>query len=202
VAFIAGVSDTTNEARRKNLALLNGVLFVLGFTTVFILLGLSTTAAGGLLRDNGDWLARIGGTLVIVFGLHLLGILRIPFLNREFRALSYATGKPLGFATTYVVGGAFAAGWSPCIGPVLAAILTLSATQASLSQSAVLLGAYSAGLAIPFLLATAALDRFLTASTRARKWMPWVDRIAGVMLLALGALLITGAMTRMSAWFA
>ena len=202
VAFIAGVSDTSNESRRKNLALLNGVLFVLGFTTVFILLGLSTTAAGGLLRDNGEWLARIGGAMVIIFGCHLLGLFRIPFLNREFRALTYATGKPVGFATTYVVGGAFAAGWTPCIGPVLATILTLSATQASLGESAILLGAYSLGLAIPFLLATVALDQFLSVSKRARKWMPWVDRIAGAMLLALGALLITGAMTRLSAWFA
>lgn len=202
VAFITGVSDTTNESRRKNLALLNGVLFVLGFTTVFVALGLSTTAAGGLLRDHSDWIARIGGAMVIILGLHLLGLLRIPVLDREIRALGYATGKPLGFATTYVVGGAFGAGWTPCIGPVLAAILTLAATQDSLLHSVVLLGTYSLGLAVPFLFATAMLDRFLAASKRARKWMGWVDRIAGVMLLGLGLLLITGAMTRLSAWFA
>lgn len=204
VAFVTGVSGEQAQATGKHLALFNGLLFVLGFSTIFLLLGASASAVGGALRDNSLWLARIGGALMLFFGLYLLGLLKVPGLSREARLLHRATAakQRLGHASSYVVGAAFGAGWTPCIGPVLAGILTLAATQNSVTAGMGLLGAYSLGLAVPFLLATVFLDRFILTSRRMRSMMPWVNRISGALLMGLGLLLVTGAMAELSNWFA
>lgn len=204
VAFVTGVSGEEARTTGKHLAFFNGLLFVLGFSSIFLLLGASASAAGGLLRDNGPWIARIGGALTLLFGLYLVGLLKIPALNKEVRLLHRATATKhrLSHASSYVVGAAFGAGWTPCIGPVLAAILTLAATQNSTTGAMGLLGAYSLGLAIPFLFATVALDRFILTSRKFKAMMPWVNRVSGVMLILIGLLLISGAMTRMAQWFA
>jgi cytochrome c-type biogenesis protein len=181
----------------------NGALFVAGFTTVLLLLGASAAAAGAFLRDHSTTLARVGGVLVLLMGLHLLGLARVPGLDRDTRALArMARHRRASMAGSYVVGAAFGAGWTPCIGPVLAGILTLAATRESFWDGMGLFAAYSLGLAVPFLLATLALDRFLTAQRGLRRVMPVVDRTSGVLLVLLGVVLVSGAMTQLSGWFA
>jgi cytochrome c-type biogenesis protein len=146
------------------------------------------------------WLERIGGGLLILFGLVLTGALRLPGSQRDWRM--HLSDKPAGYAGTVFVGVAFGAGWTPCIGPVLGGILTLAAATSSVAQGTALLAVYSAGLAIPFLLATVALDRFLAAFARFRGLLPWVNRVAGALLILVGILLMTGRFTVLSAQFA
>ena len=187
-----------DERRRRMLS--HGLLFVAGFSAVFILLGASATLLGTFFFRNAVWIERIGGVLVIVFGLYLLGVPGLPGAQREWRM--QLGNKPAGYAGTVLVGVAVGAGWTPCIGPVLGGILTLAGTRESVGQGILLLSIYSLGLAIPFLLATLALDRFLAASARFRRWLPWVSRISGVLLIAVGLLLLTGSFTALSALFA
>jgi cytochrome c-type biogenesis protein len=188
------------DQRTRRRALLGGCLFVVGFSSVFVALGASATLAGSALQEASGWIARVGGVLVILFGLHLLGILRIPLLNREARAFAAVAGRGGGAATAVLGGVTFAAGWTPCIGPILGAILTVAATRDSVYQGVGLLAMYSAGLAIPFLAASLALDRFLGFSHRFRRWLPWVERISGTLLLALGLLLVTGSFRLLAGW--
>ena len=206
VALITGVSGRTATTGKldegvSRLALVNGLLFVAGFTSVFMMLGASATAVGSLFGQYGDWISRIGGVIVLVLGLHVLGLLRVPGLDRDTRLLGKLSGgRRLGRAGTFLVGMAFGAGWTPCIGPVLAGILALAATTGSLSEGMALLAVYSAGLAVPFMLATLALGRFLTASRRFRRAMPWVERASGALLVVVALLLLTGSLEMLSGW--
>ncbi|HXE84417.1 MAG TPA: cytochrome c biogenesis protein CcdA, partial [Gemmatimonadales bacterium] len=158
VGFITGM--TVEEAeRRRWTALLHGLWFVGGFTLVFVLLGAAASAVGSLLREYQVWMGRIGGVLLILFGLYLLGVLRPAFLMREWRV--QLSRKPLGYFGSGVVGFTFGAAWTPCIGPILGGILTIAATQAGLARGMTLLTIYALGLAVPFLITALALDRFL-----------------------------------------
>lgn len=198
-----GVDDLTRRqagaggGRSRWLALRNGLVFVAGFSAVFILLGASASAAGGLLQEYRIWLARLGGLLLLVFGLHMLGVFRIGALDRIAR-IDVGPARSFGPFSLFAIGVAFGAGWTPCIGPVLASILTLAAVTASLGQGMALLTVYSAGLAIPFLLATVMLDRFMARRSRFGAWMPWVERISAVLILAIGVLMVTGLFERLS----
>lgn len=201
-SFITGMSldeltsrDTSRTGVRRAV-LVHGGLFILGFSAVFIALGASATFVGAAFQYYSGWIEKIGGAILVVFGLYLLGVIRLPGASREWRV--HLADKPLGYAGTVVVGIAFGAGWTPCIGPVLGGILTLAATSASLGEGIGLLAVYSAGLAIPFMLATLALDRFLDASRGFRRWLPWVERASGVLLLLVGVLLLTGSFTVLS----
>lgn len=197
VGFITGM--TVEEAeRRRWTALLHGLWFVGGFTLVFVLLGAAASAVGSLLREYQMWMGRIGGVLLIVFGLYLLGVLRPAFLMREWRV--QLARKPLGYFGSGVVGFTFGAAWTPCIGPILGGILTLAATQAGLAKGMTLLTVYALGLAVPFLLTALALDRFLIWFQRFRPYIVWVDRVAGVMLILLGILLITDSFTLLAGY--
>jgi cytochrome c-type biogenesis protein len=142
------------------------------------------------------WIARVGGGLVILFGLYLLGVFNIGAVARERRY--HITDKPLGYLGTVVVGIAFGAGWTPCIGPILGAILTYTATQADLQRGLVLLFAYSMGLALPFLLAAVAIERFITVFQRFRSRMVWVNRVAGLLLVVVGVLMMTNYLAILS----
>ena len=199
-----GLDELTDRSGRtphdRARLFLHGALFVLGFSAVFIALGASATALGAAFQRSSVWLERVGGGLLIVFGLVLVGLLRLPGAQRDWRV--HLSDKPAGYAGTVVVGVAFGAGWTPCIGPVLGGILTLAAATSSVAQGTALLAVYSAGLAIPFLLATVALDRFLGAFARFRHLLPWVNRAAGAMLILVGVLLMTGRFTVLSAQFA
>lgn len=202
-SFITGMSldeltgeDRTRRAGRNRTVLVHGTLFVLGFTLVFLVLGASATLVGSLFVYYRGWIERIGGALLVVFGLYLLGVLRLPGAQREWRI--QLADKPVGYAGTLFVGVAFGAGWSPCIGPVLGGIMTLAATRDSVVQGVQLLGAYSVGLAVPFLAATLALDRFLVNFRHVRRWLPWVNRVSGALLILVGILLLTGSFTVLS----
>ncbi len=199
--FITGMSlDELRDAetgRTRRAVLVHGVLFVLGFTLVFMILGASATFLGSLLAYASRWVERAGGVLLILFGLYLLGALRLPGAGREWRM--HLADKPVGYLGTLLVGVTFGAGWTPCIGPVLGGILTLAATRGSMTQGMGLLAVYSAGLAIPFLLSTVLIERFLTGFKRVRHWLPWINRTSGALLLILGVLMFTGSFSTLSA---
>ncbi|HEX9611152.1 MAG TPA: cytochrome c biogenesis protein CcdA [Gemmatimonadales bacterium] len=197
VGFLTGMSADELEHRRGT-ALVHGLWFVAGFSLVFVLLGAAASAVGSLLREHQLWLGRVGGILVILFGLYLIGALRPAFLMRERRIqLSH---KPLGYFGSAIVGITFGAAWTPCIGPILGAIFTLAATQAGLGAGMALLGVYALGLAIPFLVTALALDRFLGWFQRFRPYLVWVDRTAGALLILLGILLVTDRFTLLAGY--
>ena len=197
LGFITGLTADEMTQRRR-LALIHAGLFVLGFSLIFILLGASATALGAALRYYKDWLQRIGGVLIVLFGLYCLGVLRLGFLGRERRV--HLEQKPVGYLGSMLVGIAFGAGWSPCIGPILGGILSLAATEADLTKGTALLVAYSAGLAVPFLLAAWAVDTFLVWFQRFRRRLHLVQRASGALLVAVGLLIATGQFTRLAGW--
>ncbi len=197
VSFITGLS-LDDVGSRRWVALSHAGMFVLGFTAIFVLLGASATAVGTLLNYHRVWLERLGGLLIIVFGLYLLGALRWGPLSRERRV--HLQDKPLGYLGSALVGLAFGAGWSPCIGPILGAVLTYTSATATLGQGIVLLLVYSLGLGVPFLLAALAIDRFLAWFQRYRRLIPVVTRVAGAMLVLVGILLASGYYTAMAGW--
>jgi cytochrome c-type biogenesis protein len=197
VGFLTGMTLDETTARRR-LALTHALLFVGGFSLVFILLGASATALGGALKHYQVWLQRAGGVLIILFGLVCLGVFRFSWMEQERRL--HLQNKPVGFLGSALVGMAFAFGWTPCIGPVLGAILGLAATSTEVSRGMLLLGVYSAGLAVPFLLAAYALEAFLEWFQRFRRYLPWVMRASGVLLILVGVLLVSGEFTRLAAW--
>jgi cytochrome c-type biogenesis protein len=208
----AGEADEPEAAGSdRGAAVRAGLAFVAGFSSVFMALGIMVNRAGAALADNREWLTRAGGVVLVVLGLHLVGVLRIRAADKEVRLLEIGRGpgRPrglsgrAGYAGAYLVGVAFAAGWSPCVGPVLAGILTMAASGGSTLHAAVLLAAYSAGLAVPFLAAALALDRFLAWSARLRhSWLPVAERVSGALVLAIGVLLLTGVFSRLASWLA
>ena len=172
--------------------------FVLGFTTVFVALGATATFVGQLVAENLDILSKIAGVAIIIVGLHFLGIFKIPFLYREFRSQSNAA--PVGLIGAYLVGIAFAFGWTPCIGPVLAAILAVAAGEDSVSQGIRLLGVYSLGLGIPFILAAFAFRPFMGFLKRFSKHLGHVEKVMGGMLVLTGFMFLTGTMSYIALW--
>jgi cytochrome c-type biogenesis protein len=197
IGFLTGMSLSEMSGRRR-VALGHALLFVLGFSLVFVLLGASATALGRALNYYQLWLQRIGGVLIIGFGLVCLGVIRVGFLSAERRV--QVERKPVGYLGSTLVGMAFAAGWTPCIGPVLGAILGLAATTNDVTRGMLLLAFYSAGLAVPFLVAAVALDSFLGWFQRFRGYLPWVMQISGALLIFVGVLMVTGEFTRLAGW--
>lgn len=197
LGFVTGFTfdEMTN---RRRMAMLHATLFVLGFTLVFMLFGASATALGRVLKYYEVWFQRVGGVLIILFGLYCLGVIKLRFLDQEARL--HLDRKPVGYLGSVLVGMAFAAGWTPCIGPILGGILSLAATEADLGRGMVLLGAYSLGLAVPFLVAAFAVESFLGWFQRFRRHMRWVQRVSGALLVAVGLLLVTGEFTRLAGW--
>ena len=177
---------------------LSAVAFVLGFTTVFVALGATATAAGQLLAQNLLILSKIAGVIIIIAGLHFLGIVRIPLLHREARY--HAEARPAGLAGAYLIGIAFAFGWTPCIGPVLAAILALAAGQDSISQGVSLLLVYSLGLGIPFIAAAVAIRPFMSTLQRYRRHLSVMEKVLGAFLVLTGILFLTNSMTLIAGW--
>ena len=197
LGFVTGFTFDEMTGRRR-IAMLHAGLFVLGFTLVFMLFGASATVLGRALKYYEVWIQRVGGVLIILFGLYCLGVVKLGFLDRDSRL--HLDRKPVGYLGSVLVGMAFAAGWTPCIGPILGGILGLAATQESLSRGMVLLGSYSFGLAVPFLLAAWAVEAFLDWFQRFRRHIRWVQRVSGILLIVVGFLLLTGQFTRMASW--
>lgn len=197
VSFITGMNlEDLQHSRRTTL--IHAALFVAGFTLIFLALGAGATVFGQLMLRNRDIISRVGGALIIVFGLYLLGVFNLGFLMKDTRL--HLADKPLGYFGTLFVGIAFGAGWSPCIGPILGAILTMAANEADLGRGLGLLLAYSMGLAVPFMAAALMVDRFLATFAKVRKHMVWVNRIAGLLLIFIGVLMITNRFTMLANW--
>ncbi len=205
LCYLAGVNleeltETEGEEARSawRKALLAAFVFVLGFSTVFVAMGAGASAIGQLLREYLDILAKIAGVVIIIMGLHFMGLFKIRFLLMEKRY--QADAKPATFIGAYVIGLAFALGWTPCIGPVLASILAIAASEESVSRGAFLLAVYSAGLGVPFLLAAFAINGFLSFMKRFRRHMRTVEIIMGLFLVITGIMFLTGSMQIISTW--
>jgi cytochrome c-type biogenesis protein len=173
------------------------LFFVLGFSTVFIALGATASALGGLLSAHMGTLTLIAGAFIILMGLHFLGLFRIAAFYKEAR---FTIVKLEGSVGAYLMGLAFAFGWTPCIGPILASILALAGSENTVGQGAVLLAVYSAGLGIPFMLAAFAMRPFLGFMQKFRKHMMWVEKAMGAFLVLTGIAFLTGTITDMSIW--
>ena len=197
LGFVTGFTFDEMSGRRR-IAMLHATLFVAGFSLIFMLFGATATALGRVLKYYEVWIQRAGGILIILFGLYCLGVLKLRFLDQDARV--HLDRKPMGYLGSVLVGMAFAAGWTPCIGPILGGILGLAATEESLGRGMVLLGAYSFGLAVPFLLSAYAVEAFLDWFQRFRRHLRWVQRVSGALLLVVGFLLLTGQFTRIASW--
>lgn len=197
VSFITGLSLEDAGARRW-VAASHALFFMLGFTLIFVALGASATAVGGLLRYHRVWLERVGGALIVVFGLYLVGAFQWGVFARERRV--HLNDKPVGYLGSALVGLAFGAGWSPCIGPILGAVLTYTSATATLGQGVALLLVYSLGLGLPFLIAALAIDRFIGWFQRYRRFIPLVNKVAGSVLVLVGVLLATGYFSLLATW--
>ncbi|KPJ98529.1 MAG: cytochrome C biogenesis protein [Gemmatimonas sp. SG8_28] len=197
VSFITGLSLEELGTRRW-VAVTHALLFIAGFTLIFLALGATATQLGVFLNHYQVWLERFGGVLIVFFGLYLLGAVRWGTLQRERRV--HIQDKPVGYLGSVLVGLAFGAGWTPCIGPILGSILMYTSARSSLGQGLLLLFAYSMGLAVPFLLAAVAVERFLEWFKRFRRYIPLTTRIAGGVLVAVGLLLVSGYFSMLAEW--
>jgi cytochrome c-type biogenesis protein len=202
VSLISGVGIEELKAQETALlrkVMLNSTAFVLGFSIVFVTLGALSTEVGQLAAEYKSTLARVAGVLVIVFGLHLTGILRIKALYADKRLHNVKGGNtPWG---AFVIGFAFAFGWTPCVGPILSGILLIAAAQNSVAKGILLLTVYSLGLAVPFLLTAVGIERFMKFYGGFRRHMHVVEVISGALLIVLGGLLIFGKFTLLSRYF-
>ncbi|RMH13599.1 MAG: cytochrome c biogenesis protein CcdA [Gemmatimonadetes bacterium] len=191
---LAGGEGDAGQARRT--AALHAALFAAGFMAVFMTLGASATALGQTFNRALPVVARVGGIVVIAFGLVLLGVVRVPTLAREVRL--HLTEKPTGAVGSVLVGVVFGAGWTPCIGPILATILFYASAEATAARGMALLGVYGLGLAVPFLAAAVGFNWFLAGARRLRPFLPALQRAAGILLVAAGVLLLTGRFAAVS----
>ncbi len=197
LAYMGGITlgDPARSGRR---AVLPALFFVLGLSTVFLLMGFTASAFGAFFLDYQTAFARVSGLVVIVFGLHFLHVLRIPVLDREMRLDAGDRGGSAFGA--YVLGLAFAFGWTPCIGPQLGAILSLAASEANVARGTTLLAVYAAGLGVPFLLAAVFLQKATSVTNRLKRHMGMIERAMGVLLILVGGALLTGAFSAFSYW--
>lgn len=199
LSYLGGLSVTATGQVIENrwVTFTHGLAFVLGFSLVFIALGAAASAIGAVLFDLRVWLARIGGVVIIIFGLHTLGWVNIPFLDYGTRR-QVRPNPSLGYLASGLMGVFFSAGWAPCVGPVLGAVLTLALNSAELNRGVVLLTAYSAGLAVPFLLAALGIGRLAELMRRHSKAIRIISKITGVAMLIVGILLLTGTLQRLA----
>ncbi|MBI2492968.1 MAG: cytochrome c biogenesis protein CcdA [Candidatus Rokubacteria bacterium] len=202
ISFITGMSvadltaDLSAAVRRR--VLLHAVAFVLGFSMVFVALGASFSAVGQFLLDYRDVIRRVGGALIVLFGLYIAGVLKLALLGRTTQW--QIREKPAGYLGSLAVGVTFAIGWTPCVGPILGAILSLAGTAETVGRGVGLLVAYSAGLGVPFLLSALALGPFLRFFKRYRPFIPVVERAAGGILVVVGVLVFTNYYVVLNAW--
>src|ERR1700704_1218926 len=202
IAYLAGTSlerlaDAEPQPRVKRETLLAAALFVAGFSTVFVALGAGASVIGSVLRFYSHELSIVAGVAIIVMGLHFLGLTRIGFLYRQARL---DVPKPVGLWGAYVMGLAFAFGWTPCIGPILAAILAVAASKATVAKGAGLLAVYSAGLGIPFLIAAFMVEQFSSLFARMKRHLATVERAMGVLMVLTGIGFLTGTVSTVSIW--
>jgi len=193
---VAGEDEVDPNLLRR--VFLAAFAFVLGFSTVFVALGATASALGQMVADYLDLLSQIAGVIIAILGLHFIGILRIPLLYREARF--HSETRPASLIGSYVIGLAFAFGWTPCVGPVLAAILFVAGSENSVTYGSSLLAVYSLGIGIPFLAAALAVKPFMNFMKRFRKHMVTVERVIGVLLVITGVMFLTGTFSELAYW--
>ncbi|MDC0199325.1 redoxin domain-containing protein [Candidatus Nitrosopelagicus sp.] len=193
------IGQTSSKFRIQTMVLSKGLLFVLGFSIIFVILGSAVSYAGTMFDEASLWIERIGGIVLIAFGLHLIGILKLNKLNMQ-KSINFQNRSTKNIGSLFV-GMAFGAGWTPCIGPILAGILTMAAASSSWEAGTSLLIAYSAGLAIPFILSALAIDRFMSFFKRIKRWIGWIERGSGILLIGIGGLLLTGSLSALASYF-
>ena len=200
VTFVTGMTldelTTRGRGAARARAALHSAAFVLGFALVFVALGATATALGGTLRRSLPLLQQVGGVVIAAFGLYLMGVLRLPALLRERRV--HLASKPAGVAGSLLVGVAFGAGWTPCVGPVLASILLYAGMKTTMAQGMLLLATYALGLGIPFFAAAVGFNWFLAGSRHLVRWLRPIEIVAGVLLVAVGVLLFSGRFAALS----
>jgi cytochrome c-type biogenesis protein len=196
-ATIEHVASDEDRRASRQAVMISAMMFVLGFSSVFVALGASASFIGGLIRAWSAQLSIAAGIVIILMGLHFLGLTRIGLLMREGRLTA---PKPVGLWGAYVMGLAFAFGWTPCIGPILAAILSVAAAEATVTRGAGLLAVYSAGLGIPFLLAAFMIEQFSTLFSRMKRHLASVERAMGVLMVLTGVAFLTGSVSSISIW--
>lgn len=212
ITHIAGVSGGDTTATAKPIIMRNALAYVLGFSLVFIIFGAALGAAGQIagslnfIKQNADWLVRFGGIMLMVLGLHQLGVFRIPFLYRDAH-MSLDGGKPGTIGSSFIIGVSFGAGWSPCMGPILGVILTMAASQADIGRATWLLVIYSVGMAIPFLLAAFAVTSLPGILKKINRHLPKITAVSGAIMIAIGIIMILGwyqnlfvEITRIAPW--
>ena len=203
ISLVSGASvdemKNGDSARVSAKVLLHSLLFILGFSVVFISLGATATWVGQTLASRMSLFYKIGGVVIILFGLHLTGIFKFGFLYKDKRF--HSAGKPATALGAFVIGLAFAFGWTPCIGPILAAILGLAASQETIRAGIFLLALYSLGLAVPFLLTSLGINQFLKFYNRFRAHLAQVEVFSGLILIVLGAMIFTNQFTRLAGYF-
>lgn len=201
ISFISGLSmdqmqSTENRTKTLGKTMLNAVFFVLGFSIIFIALGASATFLGQFLLSKAGIFSKIAGAVIVLFGLHMAGVFRIRALNYEKRF--HATTQRVGVLGSFVVGLAFAFGWTPCIGPILAAILAYAGTQETVNQGIALLSAYSLGLGVPFILTGMAINAFWSVFNRIKRYFRAVEIVSGALLVLVGILIFTNNLQRLA----
>ena len=201
LAYMGGINMkqlTEGGTRARSPAIIASVFFVLGLSTVFLFLGFTASAFGRFFLQNQILFGKIAGVVIIIFGLHFIGLFRIPFLMREARLdAGDRGGSAIG---AYILGLAFAFGWTPCIGPILGAILSMSAQESSLGQGTLLMGFYAMGLGVPFILSAVFMNRAMGLMNRMKRHMGVIEKSMGVLLVIVGIMFITGAFTELSYW--
>jgi cytochrome c-type biogenesis protein len=198
ISYITGLSveqltDASEREKFKKAIVLNSLLFIAGFSVVFIAFGASASFLGQILITYQDYIRRIGGILIVIFGLYLLGILNLNFLKMEHRY--QFRSRPAGYLGSFLIGVAFAAGWTPCVGPVLGSILLYAGTTDSLLSGVVLLTCYSMGLGLPLFLTALGVDRFLAYFKEVRAYLWGVSTVSGVLLIAVGVMIYANSLT-------
>ena len=203
ITYITGLSFADLQAAHpshiiRQKSVLHALSFIFGFTLIFVLLGASATYIGSFLHHNADIIRKVGGVLLVVLGIHVTGLIPLKFLMGEKRIS--VKHKPAGYFGSFLVGIVFAAGWTPCIGPILAAILAVAATSENLNQGIILLLLYSLGLGVPFFISALAMHRFIVAFNRFKKYIRLFEIITGIFLMLIGALIYSNWLSRLSGY--
>jgi cytochrome c-type biogenesis protein len=203
ITYITGISfkdlsEGGSKGRLRWLTILHSLLFISGFSLIFVLMGASASYLGQVLVQYQSWIMRAGGVLIIILGVHFTGLINIPFLQLEKRF--ELEKKPLGYLGSFLVGVVFAAGWTPCVGPILSTILLYASTSKSFTTGVVLLASYSLGLGIPFLLASLAFNSFLAAFEKVKRYMRLIMIVSGVFLIIIGLLLLTDVFSTLNSY--
>lgn len=203
LAYLAGISfnelsENEVQSTKRRAIFLSALFFVLGFTTIFVMLGATASILGQTIAQYFGILSIIAGVFIIIMGLHFLGLFKFGFLYREARV--DVQNKPVGYVGAYVMGLAFAFGWTPCVGPVLASILFVAGAEDTAARGSVLLGAYSFGIGIPFLVAALFAGRFINWANRFKAHMRSIEKVMGVLLVITGVLFMTGSMAYIAQW--